>query len=106
MVLTLSKRDDRKYSQKGRVPEPKYLDGESPVDYGPNASYLGSNAPLFSGIVACLTAEPVTVEEDKLEIDSAALDIDKVYRFEYLDVKMVLWKSDDGTVDIYQVVED
>lgn len=50
------------------------------------------------------TAQPVRVSEDKLEIDSNRLEIGQVYHFQYLDTDMVLWKSKDNTVDIFQVV--
>ena len=49
---------------------------------------------------------PVTVEGDRLEIDSAQLEIERVYSFNYLGVKMVLWKSPDGTIDLFQIIEE
>jgi hypothetical protein len=48
---------------------------------------------------------PIKIEGDRLDIDSARLETDRVYRFEYLGAKMVLWKSPDGSVDIYQVID-
>jgi len=50
--------------------------------------------------------QPVTVDGDRLEVDSGRLEIGQVYPFSFLDTKMVLWKSEDNTVDIYQVVEE
>lgn len=47
---------------------------------------------------------PVVVEGDRLDIDSGKLEVNRVYEFEYLDVNMVLWKSPDSTIGIYQVV--
>lgn len=49
---------------------------------------------------------PVRVDRGRLEIDSSQLEIGRVYPFSFLDAKMVLWKSEDATVDIYQVVEE
>jgi hypothetical protein len=49
---------------------------------------------------------PVIVNGDKLEIDSAQLETERVYSFNYLGVKMVLWKLPDGTIDLFQVVEE
>jgi len=52
-----------------------------------------------------VTVGPVVVEGDRLDIDSGKLEVNRVYEFEYLDVNMVLWKSPDSTIGIYQVVE-
>ena len=49
---------------------------------------------------------PIAVKDNKLEIDSARLETDKVYRFEYLDTKMVLWKLPDGSIDLFQIIEE
>lgn len=49
---------------------------------------------------------PVTVDGDKLEIDSAQLETAHVYSFDYVGVKMVLWKLPDGTIDLFQVIEE
>ena len=49
---------------------------------------------------------PVVVEGDRLDVDSRKLEVNRVYEFEYLDVNMVLWKSPDSTIGIYQVVEE
>ena len=51
-------------------------------------------------------AEPLSISEDKLEIDSNRLEIGRVYTFDFLDEKMVLWKSEDNTIDVYQIVEE
>ncbi len=48
---------------------------------------------------------PINVDGDKLEIDSAQLETERVYRFDYLGAKMVLWKSLDGTIDLFQIIE-
>lgn len=48
---------------------------------------------------------PITVENSKLLIDSNHLDIGRIYRFEYLDSQMVLWKNADNSVDMYEIVE-
>ena len=49
---------------------------------------------------------PVAVEHDKLEIESAQLDIGRVYQFEYLGSQMVLWKSPSGAIDLFEIVEE
>ena len=56
-------------------------------------------------IASAMPPSPVTVKADLLEIESALLEVGKVYNFDYLDAKMVLWKLPDGTVELYQVVE-
>lgn len=48
---------------------------------------------------------PVIVDGDKLEIESAQLEPERVYSFDYLGVKMVLWKSPDDTIDLFQIIE-
>lgn len=50
--------------------------------------------------------QPVRVNGDRLEVDSNQLEIGIVYPFIFLDTKMVLWKSEDNSVDIYQIVEE
>lgn len=49
---------------------------------------------------------PVRVENDKLEVDSALLDMGRVYSFEYLGSQMVLWKLPNGAVDLFEIVEE
>ena len=56
-------------------------------------------------IPAIRITHPVIVDGDKLEIDSAQLEIERVYSFDYLGVKMVLWKLPDNTIDLFQVIE-
>ncbi len=48
---------------------------------------------------------PITVERNRFQIDSNHLEIGKIYRFEYLESQMVLWKNVDGSVDLYEIVE-
>ena len=48
----------------------------------------------------------VTVKGDSLEIDSTRLEVERVYPFDYLGAKMVLWKSPDNTIDIFQLIEE
>ncbi len=50
--------------------------------------------------------QPVRVDGGRLKVDSSQLEIGRVYPFSFLDAKMVLWKSNDNTVDIYQIVEE
>ena len=50
------------------------------------------------------SSEIINVVEDKLNIDSNMLEVNKVYDFEYLDAQMFLFKRDNGSIDIYQVV--
>ncbi len=49
---------------------------------------------------------PINVDGDKLEIDSAELETERVYSFDYLGVKMVLWKLPDNTIDLFQIIEE
>lgn len=49
--------------------------------------------------------DPVIVDGDRLEVDSAQLEIERVYVFDYLGVKMVLWKLPDNTIDLFQIIE-
>lgn len=51
------------------------------------------------------SASPVTVDDDKLEIDSNLLEVRKVYTFEFLDSQMVLWKQPNGDIDLYELIE-
>ena len=48
---------------------------------------------------------PVIVDGDKLEIDSAQLEPERVYSFNYLGARMVLWKLPDNTIDLFQIIE-
>ena len=48
---------------------------------------------------------PIVVDGDKLEINSALLDVESVYSFEYLGAQMVLWKLPNGAIDLFEVVE-
>lgn len=57
-------------------------------------------------IPAITVTHPVTVDGDRLEIDSAQLETERVYSFDYLGVKMVLWKLPDNTIDLFQVIEE
>lgn len=55
---------------------------------------------------ADIPRSPIVVNRDTLEIDSASLDIGKVYSFEYLGGQMVLWKLPSGAVDLFEIVEE
>ena len=50
--------------------------------------------------------DPIVVEGDKLEINSSKLEVHRIYTFDYLGVPMVAWKSPDGAVDLYQLIEE
>lgn len=56
-------------------------------------------------IPATRVTHPVSVDGDRLEIDSARLETERVYSFDYLGVRMVLWKLPDNTIDLFQVIE-
>ena len=49
---------------------------------------------------------PISVDGGSLDINSSFLDIARVYPFDYLDSKMVLWKQPDGAIDLYEIVEE
>lgn len=51
-------------------------------------------------------AFPIVVDGDKLEINSALLDINRVYPFEYLGSQMVLWKLPSGAIDLFEIMEE
>lgn len=51
-------------------------------------------------------ASPIIVDGDKLEIDSALLDVNRVYSFEYLGAQMALWKLPSGAIDLFEIVEE
>jgi hypothetical protein len=52
-----------------------------------------------------VSASPVIVEGNRFEIDSNLLEVGKVYPFEFLGAQMVLWKLDDGSLDLYEITE-
>jgi len=47
----------------------------------------------------------VLVDGDRLEINSKLLDIGRVYTLQYLGSQMVLWKSPNGDIDLYEIIE-
>lgn len=47
--------------------------------------------------------EPVTVEGDRLVLNSSHMEVGKSYKFIFLGVKMVAIKSSTGAVNVYQV---
>ena len=57
-------------------------------------------------IVTEMFEPEVIVKGNELEIDSTRLEVERVYHFEYLGVKMVLWKLPDETIDIFQILEE
>lgn len=65
-----------------------------------------AKADIKDYVVATLFRPAVTVEGDRLEIDSTQLEVERVYPFGYLGTKMVLWKLPDNTIDIFQVIEE
>ena len=60
----------------------------------------------FEDIEVIKPRGPVIVNGEKLEIDSAHLETERVYTFDYLGVKMVLWKLPDSTIDLFQIIEE
>jgi hypothetical protein len=53
-----------------------------------------------------LIGSPIFVDGEKLEIESSILDVGRVYEFEYLGTKMVLWKLRNGAVDLFELIEE
>jgi hypothetical protein len=49
---------------------------------------------------------PVRVRDNELIVESEKLEIRHMYPFTYLDTKMFLCKEDDGSVNIYQLIEE
>lgn len=49
---------------------------------------------------------PIVVDGDKLEIESALLDVGRIYEFEYLGTPMVLWKLASGAIDLFEISEE
>jgi hypothetical protein len=65
-----------------------------------------AKAEIKDYVVATWFRPPVTVERDRLEVDSTQLEVERVYPFDYLGAKMVLWKLPDNTIDIFQIIEE
>ena len=65
-----------------------------------------AKANIKDYVVATFFRPAVTVEGDSLEIDSTQLEVERVYPFDYLGTKMVLWKLPDNTIDIFQIIEE
>lgn len=53
-----------------------------------------------------LPRSPISVDGDNLEIESGLLDVGRVYEFEYLGTKMVLWKLPSGAIDLFEIIEE
>ena len=51
-------------------------------------------------------SSPISVEDGKLRIESALLETQRVYSFEYLGSQMALWKLPSGAVDLFEIVEE
>ena len=49
---------------------------------------------------------PIVVDGNKLEIDSGLLDVGRIYEFEYLGTRMVLWKLASGAIDLFEIIEE
>ena len=49
---------------------------------------------------------PIVVDGDKLEIESTLLDVGRIYEFEYLGTRMVLWKLASGAIDLFEIIEE
>lgn len=73
--------------------------------WGEPVSEYEMTAEIKGGDVFGL-GSPIVVDGDKLEINSALLDVGRVYSFEYLGTQMVLWKLPNGAIDLYEVVEE
>ncbi len=52
------------------------------------------------------SVKPITVEGDHLDINSGQLEVEKIYNFTYLDANMVLWKSSNNDINIYQIINE
>ena len=50
--------------------------------------------------------QTIIVKGDKLQIDSTQLEVERVYRFKYLDINMIIWKLPDGTIELFRVSEE
>jgi len=53
-----------------------------------------------------IPSSPIVVDGGKLKIESALLDIGRVYSFEYLGAQMVLWKLPNGAIDLFEIIEE
>ncbi|MCJ7631391.1 hypothetical protein MUP77_03170 [Candidatus Bathyarchaeota archaeon] len=65
-----------------------------------------ADARIGEYVATELFSPAVTVKGDSLEIDSTRLEVERVYPFDYLGVKLVLWKLSDNTIDIFQLIEE
>lgn len=82
----------------------RYLEAEKHYSQTESGSSLRTLDELYE-INDIIIRHPITVEKGKLQIDSNNLEIGMIYRFEYLDSQMVLWKNADSSVDLYEIVE-
>lgn len=90
------------------IPAPKLMEkermatvavwGEEISEYAMTAE-IGDEEPRVVG-------SPVIVDGDKLEIESALLDVGRIYEFEYLGTRMVLWKLSSGAIDLFEIIEE
>jgi len=64
----------------------------------------------FEGRKVLIDAEllgyPIDVQGDKLVVDSAMLELEKVYEFNYLDAHMILWRTANNAIEMFQVIEE
>lgn len=82
----------------------KVLDRKAVVWLKPSVELEEKNITDY--IVTEVFQPEVIVKGNELEIDSTRLEVERVYPFDYLGVKMVLWKLPDETIDIFQIVEE
>jgi hypothetical protein len=74
--------------------EPKADWGDSVLSY----TLITHHAPVVT--------RPITVRGNTLEFESSLLEVARVYPFEYLGSQMVLWKMANGSVELYEVVDE
>ncbi len=67
---------------------------------------LGTSYPdILKELQEGKRVQPVIVEADKLHIDPTQLEVERLYRFKYLDISMALRKSANGTIHLSQASE-
>jgi hypothetical protein len=68
----------------------------------------GDSLPSYTLIAheAPVVQKPITVTGSTLEFESSLLEVGRVYPFEYLGSDMVLWKIANGSVELYEVVDE
>lgn len=75
------------------------------TEWGKDAREYEMTAEIEDTESSTILGSPIIVDGDKLDIESAILDVGRVHEFEYLGIKMALWKLPSGAVDLFEIIE-